>query len=108
LAYTYGDSILRAGVSALSPKFGVTTGDDYDGWTHGMYTLNPGVAGDSGSAVLGPDGGALGILSTIEVLPTPLENNVTDLAKAFAYMKRHTSLDGVTMANGTLPFAGVL
>lgn len=108
LTYTYGDSLLRAGITALSPKFGFATGDDYDGWMHGIYTLNPGVVGDSGSAVLGPNGGALGVLSTIEVLPRPLENNVSDLAKALAYMKRHTALDGVTLADGTLPFAGIL
>jgi hypothetical protein len=107
LTYTYGDSVFRAGLDPLSPKFGIATGDDFDGWTHGTYTLTPGISGDSGSAVLGPDGGALGVLSTFEVLPTPLENNVSDLAKALAYMKRHTSLR-VTLADGTTPFSGVL
>jgi hypothetical protein len=106
--YTYGDSSLRAGIDALSPKIGISTGDDYAGWTHGIYTVTPGIFGDSGSAVLGPTGGALGVLSTVEFFPRPLENNVSDLALALEYMKRHTSLDGVKLANGTLPFAGVL
>jgi hypothetical protein len=107
LTYTYGDSVFRAGIDALSPKFGFATGEDFDGWSHGAYTLTPGISGDSGSAVLGAGGGALGILSTIELLPTPLENNVSDLAKALAYMKRHTSLR-VTLADGTQPFTGLL
>jgi hypothetical protein len=106
--YTYGDSELRAGIDALSPKFGVTTGDDNDGWTHGIYTVTPGIFGDSGSAVLGPSGGALGVLSTVEVLPMPLENNASDIAKALEYMKRYTTLDAVTLAKGTVPFAGVI
>jgi hypothetical protein len=106
--YTYGDSMLRAGLDALSPKFGLSTGTDNEGWTHGVYTVTPGIFGDSGSAVLGPTGGALGVLSTIEVLPKPLENNAADLAKALDYMKTHTGLRGITLAKGTLPFAGVL
>jgi hypothetical protein len=106
--YTYGDSELRAGLEALSPKFGVTTGDDNEGWTHGIYTVTPGIFGDSGSAVLGPTGGALGVLSTVELLPRPLENNAADLAKALDYMKRNAGLTSITLAKGTLPFAGVL
>lgn len=106
--YTYGDSGLRAGLEALSPKFGFTTGDDNDGWTHGIYTITPGIFGDSGSAVLGPTGGALGVLSTVELLPRPLENNATDLAKALDYMKRHAGFKHLTLAKGTLPFAGLV
>lgn len=107
--YTYGDSSLRAGLEALSPKFGLTTGDENDGWTHGIYTITPGIFGDSGSAVLGPSGGALGVLSTVELLPKPLENNASDLAKALDYMKRNArGFASVTLAKGTLPFAGVI
>lgn len=106
--YTYGDSMLRAGLDALSPKFGISTGNDLDGWTHGIYTVTPGIFGDSGSGVLGPTGGALGVLSTIELIPKPLENNASDLGKALDYMKLHTRLDAVTLAKGTLPFSGVL
>ena len=106
--YTYGDSMLRGGLDALSPKFGISTGTDLEGWTHGIYTVTPGVFGDSGSGVLGPTGGALGVLSTIELIPKPLENNASDLAKALDYMKLHTGLDAVKLANGTVPFAGVL
>jgi hypothetical protein len=107
--YTYGDSELRVGLEALSPKFGLSTGDENEGWTHGIYTVTPGIFGDSGSAVLGPTGGALGVLSTVELTPKPLENNVADLAKALDYMKQHhPELRFVTLAKGTLPFAGVL
>jgi hypothetical protein len=106
--YGYGNSGLRAGISALSPKTGFSTGQDLDGWSHNVYTLTPGIPGDSGSAYLGSDGGALGVLSTIEYLPRAASNNVTDLSRALSYMKAHTALDGVVLANGTEEFAGLL
>lgn len=106
LVYTYGNSSLRQGIEELSPHFGFSTGDEYRGWSHGMYTVTPGVPGDSGSAVLGPDGGALGILSTLSAFP-PAQNNASSLAKAAWYMKRYTAFDGVKLANGTLPFSGI-
>ena len=42
--YTYGNSSLRAGVSALSPHTGVSLGDDPadGGWSHPLYTVTPG------------------------------------------------------------------
>src|SRR5919108_2674509 len=48
--YSYGNSSLRGGVSQLSPKEGYSLGDDGGGWTHTVYTLTPGIPGDSGSA----------------------------------------------------------
>ena len=102
--YSYGDSGLRFEVSALSPKKGVAT-DDYDGgWAHGIYTASPGIPGDSGSAVLGSRGGALGVLSTIQSVP-PGENIASDLYRAVRYMKDHTSkFDRVKLAKGTERF----
>ena len=43
--YTYGNSSLRAGVTALSPHSGVSLGDDgRRRWTHPLYTVDPGRA----------------------------------------------------------------
>ena len=52
--YTYGNSSLRAGIEALSPKTGISLGDDAadGGWSHPLYTVTPGIPGDSGSAFL--------------------------------------------------------
>ncbi len=45
--YSYGNSSLRAGVSALSPKQGLSLGDDPAdlGWSHPVYTVTPGRPG---------------------------------------------------------------
>ena len=40
--YSYGNSSLRLGVSALSPKRGVSLGDAGNGWSHTVYTGRPG------------------------------------------------------------------
>ena len=49
--FSYGNSSLRAGLSALSPKTGIALGDATSdrGWSHGVYTVTPGIPGDSGS-----------------------------------------------------------
>jgi hypothetical protein len=39
-------------------------GDDGNGWSHTVYTVTPGIPGDSGSAFLDASGNALGVLST--------------------------------------------
>jgi hypothetical protein len=55
----------RGGITQLSPKRGVSLGDDGAGWSHNVATVTPGVPGDSGSAFLDANGGALGVLSTL-------------------------------------------
>lgn len=104
--YSYGNSELRGGVTTLSPKQGTSLGDDGNGWSHNVFTLTPGIPGDSGSAFLGAGGGALGILSTLEIAPTPGANGVGDLAKELAYMHSHSSFASVQLAPGTEPFNG--
>jgi hypothetical protein len=101
--FTYGNSSLRLGLSALSPKTGVVVSTSNSGWTANVYTASPGVPGDSGSAFLGPDGEATGSLSTLAIAPLVGSNGVTDLPRALAYIARHTSLD-VDLALGTEPF----
>jgi hypothetical protein len=104
--YGYGNSSLRGGITALSPKVGIATGDSNNGWTHDVYTVTPGIPGDSGSAYLGSSGGALGVLSTL-ALPDA-SNQVSDLSRAMAYMYAHTALDSVQLAEGTETFAPLL
>jgi hypothetical protein len=104
---SYGNSELRAGISALSPKEGVSLGDAGAGWSHTVYTLTPGIPGDSGSAFLDANGRALGILSTVEIAPLAASNGVGDIAHELSYLASHTSF-AVTLANGTEPFTGPL
>ena len=54
--YTYGNSSLRQGVTLLSPKIGKSLGASGGGWTHLVYTVSPGIPGDSGSGLHGRPG----------------------------------------------------
>lgn len=105
---SYGNSELRLGISQLSPKQGISLGDTGAGWSHSVYTVTPGIPGDSGSAFLDAQGRALGILSTLELAPEAGSNGVGDLAKEIAYMQAHSSFSGVNLVNGTEPFTGPL
>ena len=102
--YTYGNSSLRLGITALSPKQGVVVENSPGGWSHTVYTATPGIPGDSGSAFLDKDGKALGILSTVAIAPLALSNGVGDVAKEVAYMHAHSSFSGLNIALGTEPF----
>jgi hypothetical protein len=104
--YTYGNSSLRLGVTLLSPKTGYSVGDDGNGWSHGVYTVTPGIPGDSGSGLMDDTGLATGVLSTVEIAPLPASNNFGDLAKELAYAASHGL--SVSLAPGTEPFTGNL
>src|SRR5688572_22056385 len=86
---TYGNSSLRLGLESTSPKRGVSLGDTFGGWTHDVYTVTPGIPGDSGSGVLDSDGRAFGTLSTVSAAPYPASNGVSDLARQIAYAQGH-------------------
>jgi hypothetical protein len=101
--YSYGNSSLRGGISVLSPKTGVSLGTTAGGWNHPVYTLTPGVPGDSGSAFLDSQGRAIGVLSTLALAPLPASNGVTDVGKALAYANEHTG-GGYTLESGTEAF----
>lgn len=105
--YSYGNSSLRLGISQLSPKTGISLGDSGGGWTRSVYTLTPGIPGDSGSAFLNSAGEAVGLLSTLALLPAPASNGVSDVARGLAYARTHGGPD-VTLAVGTEPFRGTL
>jgi hypothetical protein len=102
---SYGNSSLRGGITQLSPKQGKSLGDDGNGWSHTVYTVTPGIPGDSGSAFLNASGQALGVLSTVAIAPLAGSNGVGDIAKELAYANS-TGGFGVTLANGTEPFKG--
>src|SRR5436305_3418543 len=107
--YSYGNSSLRAGITQLSPKTGVSLGSDSGGWNNTVYTLTPGIPGDSGSGFLNSTGQAFGILSTVQILPLAGANGVGTLAQELAYMRSDvSSFSGVQLANGTEPFRGGL
>ena len=104
---SYGNSELRGGVTALSPKEGTSLGDDGNGWSHTVYTATPGIPGDSGSAFLDRSGQALGVLSTVAIAPLAASNGVGDLSRELAYAAAHSRFD-VTLQTGTEPFRGPL
>ncbi|MGQ0625559.1 MAG: serine protease [Sporichthyaceae bacterium] len=101
---SYGNSPLRQGIALLSPKSGTSIGDVGNGWAHQVYTLTPGIPGDSGSAFLDSEGRALGTLSTLVFAPQPLSNQVSDLSRQLAYARAH-GIEGLRLVEGTEPFA---
>ena len=102
--YSYGNSSLRFGLTPTSPKKGYSLGSAEEGWTHPLYTVTPGIPGDSGSGFLDADGNAFGVLSTLSAAPFPASNNASDLAKCLNYMYAHGG-PGATLEPGTEPFA---
>jgi hypothetical protein len=102
--YTYGNSSLRAGLAPLSPKNGVTVQVSPGGWHYDVYTVTPGIPGDSGSAFLNASGGAMGVLSTVAIAPLPLSNGVGDIGHEVAYAHGH-GFAALVLENGTVPFS---
>jgi hypothetical protein len=102
---SYGNSSLRLGVTQLSPKEGISLGTAGNGWTHQVYTVTPGIPGDSGSAFFDREGRGFGVLSTLQLAPLVGANGVSDLSRMIAYMESHGGPD-VTLAQGTEPFRG--
>jgi hypothetical protein len=108
--WTYGNSSLRAGLAPLSPHTGVSLGDDAadGGWSHPLYTVSPGIPGDSGSGFLSAGGKAVGVLSTLGLAPLPASNNIGDLGRELAYAQQHSGITGLQLVHGTEPFDPVL
>lgn len=71
-----------------------------------MYTVSPGIPGDSGSGFVDSNGDALGVLSTVQFAPIAGSNGVGTLAKELAYANSVTGL-GLTVATGTTPLHSV-
>jgi hypothetical protein len=101
--YTYGNSSLRGGVTALSPKQGTVVQSSPGGWSHDVYTASPGIPGDSGSGFLNASGGAIGVLSTVQLAPLAGSNGVGTLSNELAYARSH-GFSGLQLVPGTEPF----
>ena len=102
--YSYGNSSLRGGVAQLRPKQGVVAQTAGAGWSYTVYTATPGVPGDSGSAFLNSSGQGVGVLSTLQILPTAGSNGVGDLDHELDYMRANSSFSNVQLEPGTQPF----
>jgi hypothetical protein len=100
---TYGNSTVRMGVEALRPKAGTSAGPVGGGFGHEVYTVTPGIPGDSGSGFLTGDGEAVGVLSTLNLAPLPVSNTMTDLARAMRYARTRGFPD-LELEPGTEPF----
>ena len=100
--FSLGNSSLRGGVRALGPKQGLSVGTTGDGWSRTVYTVTPGIPGDSGSGFINVKGEAIGVLSTVALLPLPLSNGVGDLSRELDYASRKGF--PVTLVPGTEPF----
>ena len=101
--YTYGNSSLRGGITQLSPKSGAVLERTPGGWSYSLYTVTPGIPGDSGSAFLNATGEALGTLSTVAIAPLPASNGVGDVGLELAYARANGHA-GLQLVNGTEPF----
>jgi hypothetical protein len=106
--YSYGSSSLRAGIATLSPKVGTSLGDEAGGRSHAVYTISPGVPGDSGSGFLDDQGRALGVLSTLALAPLTGSNGVGDLPHELRYARQHSGIDRLRLVRGTEPFRPLL
>jgi hypothetical protein len=104
---SYGNSSLRGGVTQLSPKEGVSLGQSGGGWTHSVFTVSPGIPGDSGSAFIDNQGRAFGVLATLQIAPLAGSNGVGDVSREVAYMRSHGGPQA-ELALGTEAFRGPL
>lgn len=101
--FTYGNSQLRLGIELLRPRAGLNVDDSPGGWNHVVYTITPGVPGDSGSGYLNGSGQAFGVLSTLQFSGRPLSNGVGDLRRALDYARSH-GFEDLKLAEGTEKF----
>jgi hypothetical protein len=105
--YTYGNSSLRQGITLLSPKTGYGLETTPGGWSHTVYTVTPGIPGDSGSGFLDAQGRAFGTLSTVQLAPLVGANGVGDLGRQLAYANDRGGVGSVSVVSGG-SFAGGL
>jgi len=105
--YSYGQSSLRP-TTVLSPKIGASLGSTNGGWGWDVYTVTPGIPGDSGSGFLDADGRAVGTLSTVAIAPLAGSNGLGDLARELRYAQRHSGIAGLRLVPGTEPFSSLL
>ena len=106
--YSFGSSSLRGGATALAPKRGSSLGTIAGGWNHLVYTVTPGIPGDSGAAFLDAQGSALGTLSTVTIAPLAGSNGVSDLRRQLLFAQQHSGIPGLRLVRGTEGFSPAL
>ena len=106
--YSFGNSSLRGGAEPLSPKQGVSLGQEGGGWSHPVYTATPGVPGDSGSGFVDAEGRALGTLSTLAIAPLAGSNGVGDLSHELRFAQKRSGIKGLRLVKGTEAFSPIL
>jgi hypothetical protein len=88
------------GARAVAARGGVVAGDVGGGWGHAVYTMEPGVAGESGSPLLDAGGRAVGVLSSLSSTADRPSIEYTDLARALDYAARTDGPPGLAPASG--------
>lgn len=83
----YGNSGLRPGIDEVHRNEGYVL--SHTGWHAVVYSVSPGVQGDSGSGLMTNDGQAMGVLSTVRLSPQPGSNGIGLLAPMLAYANDH-------------------
>ena len=91
-----GNSGLRQG--QLREKDGFVLFSSPEGWSHQVYTVTPGIPGDSGSGFVDSAGAAFGVLSTMQFAPYAASNGVSNLSKMLAYAAANGT--SVSVVNG--------
>jgi hypothetical protein len=104
--YSWGRSSLRP-TTVLSPKTGLSLGATYGGWGLDVYTVTPGIPGDSGSGFLDDRGRAVGTLSTVAIAPLAGSNGLGNLARELDFARQHSGIGGLRLVQGRQPFAPV-
>ena len=88
------------GVRTVAARAGAVAGDVGGGWGHAVYTMTPGVAGESGSPLLDAEGRAVGILSSLSTTADRPSIEYSDLGRALDYAARTDGPAGLTPAAG--------
>ena len=105
--FSWGHSSLRPG-DAASPKEGSSLGRTTRGWGWNVYTVTPGIPGDSGSGFLDAKGRALGTLSTVQIAPVAGANGLGDLEHELRFAQSFSGIRGLRLVHGTKKFSPVL
>ncbi|MEV1294257.1 serine protease [Pseudonocardia sp. NPDC049635] len=88
------------GARTLGARAGAIAGAVGGGWGHTVYSLVPGVAGESGSPLLDGEGRAVGVLSSLSTTADRPSIEYTDLGRALDYAERTDGPRGLTLAAG--------
>lgn len=89
-----------SGARTVAPRAGTIAGDVGGGWGHAVFTMEPGVAGESGSPLLDGEGRAVGILSSLTTTADRPTIEYTDLGRALDYAARTDGPAGLAPAAG--------